>query len=319
VKKLLVICGPTATGKTKLGIYLAKKLKGELISADSRQVFRGMDIGTGKELSASAKFEFRSPELGGHYKIAGINIWGYDLVSPKKDFNVSEYIKFTRVIIDNIWSRDKLPILTGGTGLYIKALTDGIETISIPRNEKLRKTYADKSRDELFEILASIDSIKAASLNSSDKRNPRRLIRAIEIALDNSKRNGNNSRGLGKFKSKLNILFIGLFAPKVFLDEKIKERVKDRVKKGIKKEIEKLLKEKVSWKSQSMSSLGYKQWRDFFEGKANQEEVISLWEREERKYAKRQLTWFKKDNRINWFDISKRGWKKSVEKLVEKW
>lgn len=180
--KLLVICGPTATGKTALGIYLAKKFEGELVSADSRQVYKGMDIGTGKDLPGNSKLEIRNSKLGGSYKVAGVPIWGYDLISPKEEFSVARYIKIAGKIIKDIWERDKLPILAGGTGLYIKGVVDGIPTAFIPKNIALRESLGKRGVRELFEILAEMDAVKAASLNISDKKNPRRLVRAIEIA-----------------------------------------------------------------------------------------------------------------------------------------
>src|SRR3989344_1522932 len=154
VANMLVICGPTATGKTKLGIFLAQKFNGEIISADSRQVYKFMDIGTGKEWDE------------------GVKIWGYDLVDPKKNFSVFEYLKFVRKALDDIWKRGKLPILVGGTGLYIKAVVEGIDTLNIPKNEDLRKSLEEKNVSELYEKLATLDSSKAASLNISDKNNP---------------------------------------------------------------------------------------------------------------------------------------------------
>ena len=332
MKKLLVIVGPTAIGKTSLAIALAKKFNGEVISADSRQVYKGMDIGTGKDLSRNSKFqresrllfpnsklEFRNLGLG-FYTVSGVRIWGYDLVEPKKDFSVAQYIKIVRVIIDDIFARGKLVILTGGTGLYIKALIDGIETVSIPPNPKLRKSLSEKTRDELFDTLAHIDPIKAASLNSSDRKNPRRLIRAIEIALQNSTaKRVILTPKLQKSKLDANTLFIGLTAPKEFLFNNIEKRVEERVRGGIKKEIEELLGKGVSWKDQSMSSLGYREWKSYFESNAADAEAIENWKKEENKYAKRQLTWFKRDKRIGWFDVTDAGWQRNVEFMVEKW
>src|SRR3989344_7906229 len=143
VANMLVICGPTATGKTKLGIFLAQKFNGEIISADSRQVYKYMNIGTGKEWDDTVK------------------IWGYDLVDPKENYSVSEYLKYAKTAIEDIHKRNKLPILVGGTGLYIKAVVDGIETINIPSNKELRKSLNNKEVDELFEKLAILDSSKA--------------------------------------------------------------------------------------------------------------------------------------------------------------
>ncbi len=337
--KLLVICGPTATGKTKLALHLAKVLtsdkkgsglKGELVSADSRQIYRSLDIGTGKDISKNAKYKLpagkRGLKLGGYYQIGESKIWGYDLTGPKQEFSVAQYVKIAEKIIEDIWSRNKLPILVGGTGLYIKAIVDGIPTISIPKNMKLRRSLEKKKRAELFEMLAQIGPMKAAAMNYSDKRNPRRLVRAIEVAQWKLK----NKLKEDDSRKKFSTLIIGLKAEKRVLSERINKRVKIRVKMGLEKEIEKLLKEGVTWKHQSMNSLGYKQWKAYFkkhlvrkvsvsEKEKDRNEVMRKWEKEESRYSKKQMTWFRRDKRIEWFDITSPEWQKSVVKLAKEW
>lgn len=301
INKLLVICGQTGTGKTSLAIYLAKKLNGELISADSRQVYKGLNIGTGKDIEEIKKSK--------------IKIWGYDLVDPKKNFSVGNYIRFAERVIADIQKRGKLPILVGGTGLFIKGVIDGIPTAFVPRNLKLRKNLEEKTTDELFEILAQMDPIKAGSLNRSDRLNPRRLIRGIEVAVWSLEK---KTPRLFK-KPKYDLLEIGLQASQDNLSKKIEKRVAKRIKAGVEGEIKKLISSGISWDSQSMTSLGYRQWRDYFEGKITKDKVIDNWKKEELGYAKRQLTWFKKDTRINWFDSAKTDFIKNVEELARKW
>ena len=303
MKKVLVVCGPTATGKTFLALKLAKKFNGELISADSRQIYRGLDIGTGKDLCKIPKWA---------------TIWGYDLVGPKEEFSVSKYIAFANKAIEDIWSRDKLPILVGGTGLYIKGVIDGIPTVDVPRNKKLRERLSEKTSEDLYEMLSQIDAIRAGSLNSSDKRNPRRLIRAVEVAtwmIDNSKKlpKGNESH------RNRSVLFIGLYAEKEKLFDRIEKRVDKRIAAGLEDEIKSLLSSGITWKMQSMSSLGYRQWKEFFEKTKTKEAVINDWKKEEKRYARRQITWFKKDRRLHWFDTTEKKLIKNVEILVKKW
>lgn len=315
MNKLLVICGPTATGKTSLGLSLAKKFNGEIVSADSRQVYKEMDIGTGKDLPVGSKFESQNSKLG-FYTVGGIRLWGYDLVSPKDEFSVSKYLRFAGRAISDIEKRGKLPILVGGTGLYIKGVVDGIPTVDVPRNKRLRKNLEDHSADVLYEQLSQIDSFKAGAMNSSDKKNPRRLIRAIEVAtwmIDNSKKN------LPQNKKSFDTLFIGLTAPSGILEEKIGKRVDTRIDNGFEEEIKKLIDSGVDWNDQSMMSLGYRQWRDYAEGAVERETAISEWKKEERKYARRQMVWLKRDGRINWFDIKDGQYAKKVENLVKKW
>jgi tRNA dimethylallyltransferase len=316
MKKLLVVCGPTATGKTALGLHLAKKFNGEIISADSRQVYRGMDIGTGKDLSPDAKYKIVSNSLG-YYEMDGVRIFGYDVADPKEDYSISQYLKVAKKALKEIYAKNKLPIVVGGTGFYIRGIVDGIPTIDVPRNDDLRHQLEEKSATELFESLSLIDSIKAGSLNASDKRNPRRLIRAIEVAqylIDHKI----SDEELNEVEKK-DVLFIGLTGPKAYLDGKIEKRVDSRLTEGIKNEIEELLSSGVNWEDQSMYSLGYRQYRDYFEGDVDEDHVISEWVKEERKYAGRQMVWFKKDGRIKWFDISEPDYSKKVENLVEKW
>lgn len=315
IKKLLIICGPTATGKTRLGLSLAKKFNGEIISADSRQVYRGMDIGTGKDISKNAKYQMTNDKLG-YYSFGESRIYGYDLVPTKSEFSVSKYLRFAQKAISSIESRGILPILVGGTGLYIKGVIDGIPTIDVPRNKGLRERLENLSVKELYENLSQIDSFKAGAMNSSDNKNPRRLIRAIEVAtwmIDNSKKD------LPKNKETFNALFVGLNGPTEFLDERINKRVDKRIESGFDDEVRKLISSGVDWGDQSMMSLGYRQWRDFVEGAVDKETAISEWKKEERKYSKRQLTWWKRDNRINWFDIRDKEYPKKVENLVKRW
>jgi len=314
----LVICGPTATGKTSLSIRLAKKFNGEIISADSRQVYKGMDIGTGKDLPVGAKIKY--PWFGkyGYYEVQGIKIWGYDLADPRHEYSVAKYVKFADRIIADIVKRGKTPILTGGTGLYIRAITDPIPTVHIPRDNGLRKNLEDRSASELFEILATMDPIRAGEMNASDKKNPRRLARAIEVATWRIDNTGNEQK-IEKKKRNFDVLTVGLNAPMKILEERIKFRVAERVEKGIVTEVKKLLKSQVTWDTQAMSSMGYGEWRDYIEGGIGEEHIIREWQREEIKYAGRQMTWFKKDKRIKWFDITDKSFAGKVEKLIKKW
>ena len=303
-KKLLVICGPTATGKTSLGFLLAKKFNGEIVSADSRQVYKHMDIGTGKEWNDSIK------------------IWGYDLAEPTENYSVSDYFKSMKIAISDIWQRNKLPVIVGGTGFYIKSLIDGIATVDIPKNENLRISLEKMSINELFNKLADLDGTKAASLNSSDKKNSRRLIRAIEIAVWNTQ-HGTEKHVIEKRKKVLDknvdLLMIGLSASSLTILNNIENRVDKRINEGFILEVENLLKMGVSWQHQSMKSLGYKESEAFFKHGLTYEEFINQWINNEVKYTKRQMTWFKKDKRINWFKIDDLNFDQNVVNLVSKW
>lgn len=322
MKKILVVCGPTATGKTSLALYLAEKFDGELVSADSRQVYRGMDIGTGKDVPQGSRWNLaKFPVSSFQFPIGfwetknQIKMWCYDLVDPKEEFSVGQYAEIAEKIIKDIRRRGKLPILVGGTGLYIKSLSGKIPTKSIKRNKNLRKTLEKKDIAKLFEILARLDPTRAAGMNISDKNNPRRLVRAIEIA---------DAKLRGVFEEstsqpKKDVLYIGLTSNDKNLSKRIEKRVQKRIKQGFEEELEGLLQSGVDWKDQSMSSLGYRQWQGCHKGNIPKQEAIWQWIQEERKYMKRQKTWFKKNKRIKWFDISEKGYKKNVENMVRKW
>lgn len=320
INKILVVCGPTAVGKTSLALFLANKFNGELVSADSRQVYKGMDIGTGKDLPENSKLKIQNSELGrqgiGFYNFYGVKVWGYDLVDPNGEFSATQYIRIAKIIVDDIWIRKRLPILVGGTGFYIKGVTDGIETSAIPKNVNLRKFLDNKNAVELYKILVRLDSVKAKNMNESDKKNPRRLIRAIEVAQHRLKR---QSESVTRLTDKKDLLLIGLTATKDVLNSAIEKRVERRLEIGFENELNRLTRLNIDWRSQSMHALGYRQWKDYFSGKSSKNDVVRRWKMEEKKYAKRQMTWFKKDKRISWFDITEKDYIKNVEKLVSKW
>jgi tRNA dimethylallyltransferase len=230
-RSLFIICGPTSTGKTSLALSLAGKFQGELISADSRQVYQDMTIGTGKDLPKSA-LRLSS----GAYSLNDISLWGYDLVSPLDSFSVSQYLLFARDTIKNIWQRNHTPILVGGTGFYIKAVLNGLSTAHIPPDQTLRDTLSSFTPEELYTKLSLIDSEKAISLNSSDKKNPMRLIRAIEVSQSVLHSVSESSEPLS-----CSPCFIGLTASPAFLKDRITSRVNDRFMQNMEQEVRTLL------------------------------------------------------------------------------
>lgn len=332
-RKLLVICGPTATGKTALAIKLAKQFNGELVSADSRQVYRGMDIGTGKDLRESSKYKVVSikdgKEIGYWETLDEIKIWLLDIVNPDYQFTVADYVKCARLVIEDILKRGKLPILVGGTGFYIKGVVDGIETLGVAPDWELREKLSNLEIEKLREILEKTCPKRWRMMNESDKNNPRRLIRAIEIAQSRSTSEVEGTppeaRGDTSEVKGGNVLFIGLTAPYNILYQRTDQRVEERVKQGVEKEIERLLKMGYSWDNSVLgTTIGYREWRDYMEhetcppartssrrsraGNIEQKrEVIQRWKFDEHSYARRQMTWFKKDKRIKWFDIADQG------------
>ena len=315
MKKLLVICGPTATGKTALGVKLAKKFNGEIISADSRQVYKYMDIGTGKDLPLP------------------VPVWGLDLVRPNQEFSVSHWVKFAHKVIQNIWTRKKLPIIVGGTGFWIKALIDGVDSVGIPPDWKLRKKLSHCSITSLLHCLEKLDPERMRRMNKSDRNNSRRLIRAIEIALQVKSEKlkvlskGWSSSGRKSYSSKLKVdklLTIGLKTNNKTLYQRIDKRVDKRIKQGAQKEVRTLIKKGYFWNLPAMSAIGYKEWQGFLEDSVSLDKVIQRWKYNEHAYARRQMTWFRKPIRqafgkIHWFDIENADWKNDIVKLAKSW
>ncbi len=323
MSNLLVICGPTATGKTDVAIKLAKKFNGELISADSRQVYKGMDIGTGKDLPANLEFRIKNYELGiksqkytiGYYNVQDVSLWLYDVISPDQWFSAADYCELAWVVIGDIWKRGKLPILVGGTGLYIEAVVDGIDTIGVPPNKELRISLKDKDTIYLQNKLREINPTRLDRMNNSDRNNPRRLVRAIEIQNSKFKIQNENQKN----KKSFNTLILGLTCKRETLNQMIDHRVEKRIKMGVVEEIRSLLEKGYTWDLPSMSGLGYRQWKEYFEEKETKKEVEKKWKLTEHQYAKRQMTWFKKDKRIIWYDITEKDFKKQVVDEVDKY
>ncbi len=289
MRKVIVILGQTATGKSDLAVRIALRLRsgsstgkfgGEIISADSRQVYIGLDIGSGK----ITKNEMR-----------GVPHHLLDVIKLKKKFTVAEYQKLAEEKIKDIISRDKTPIICGGTGFYIDAVTKGIVFPDVPPNIKLRKTLEKKSLSSLIKILNKLDKSRARSIDINNKV---RIIRAIEIA-----------KALGKVpkitavKPLYKFIKIGLYLPEDKLKKKINLRLKKRVI-GMVNEGRKLRKAGLSFKRMLELGLEYKYIALYLQNKITKIEMQEKLSQEIYQYAKRQMTWFKKDNSITWVDAS---------------
>lgn len=295
--KVLIVCGPTASGKTALAVSLAKKFNGELISADSRQVYIGMDIGTGKDVQS----------------LQGVPIRLYDVISPKETFSVSLYRQLAVEAIQDIQRNRKLPIVVGGTGLYIDSLLRSASTYDIPPNMQLRSALYHYSIDQLQNVLLSLSPEIYKGLNNSDRNNPRRLIRKIEVAKagitpKNTNISGNSANLIIGVRNELNTI-----------QKSISHRVEERILDGFLKEVQSLLEQGVSWNMPSMSSLGYAQMKGVLEGTKKLSTAIEQWKMKEFQYAKRQLTWFKKNPEIHWYDPSQADYVENIEELVSTW
>jgi len=289
--KIVVILGQTATGKSDLAVRVAQEFDGEIISADSRQVYKGLDTGSGK----ITKREMQDVP---HHLL--------DVANPKRKFSVAQYEKLANKKILEINKKNKLPIVVGGTGFYIQAIVDGLVLPEVKPDSKLRKELEKKSAGELFEMLKKLDKSRAEDI---EKDNPRRLIRAIEIA-----------KVLGKVPklktdSKYEVLQIGLKLADEKLKENIHKRLMARMKKGMIAEVGRLHSQGLSWKRLEAFGLEYRFIAQYLQKKISKTKMLEKIETESWHFAKRQRNWFKRDGRIMWFKPSDVG---KIEKEIKK-
>lgn len=276
--KALVIVGQTSSGKTALGIKLAKKFNGEIISADSRQVYIGLDIGTGKV----TKKEMR-----------GVPHHLLDVATPKRVYTAQNYVTDGRKAIAGIVRRKKLPIIVGGTGFYIDSLLGIISLPDVPSNKALRKLLSKMSASKLYTLLNKKDPRRAKDI---DRHNPVRLIRALEIA-----------EAIGKSpKSKSSTLYdtcwLGIALPFDKLEKKIEKRFRERMKQGMLKEAKRLHVSGVSWKRMEELGLEYRYMARLLQKKITRKEFDEQLLSEIKKYAKRQMKYWKRNKEIRWFE-----------------
>jgi len=280
---LLVILGPTASGKTELSIKLAKKYNGEIVSADSRQVYKGMDVGSGKVTKK---------------EMAGIPHWLLDVANPKRRFSVAQYQKMALKKIKDIQKRGKLPILVGGTGFYIQSIVDGIVIPEVKPDWALREKLEKIALPDLVKRLARLDPKRAATL---DQNNPRRVIRALEIA---TKLKGPVPT-LGSKEPRFKTLQIGILKSPDELKKNIKKRLLKRLQTNAMINEVKKLHETLSWKRLEEFGLEYRFVAQYLQNKIAKEEMIKKIQIESEHYTKRQMTWFKRDKKIHWIKNQK--------------
>jgi len=309
--KLIVVLGPTATGKTKLAAALARKFNGEIISADSRQVYKGMDIGTGKDLS---EYGLKSPNLASQgasgraefspKKAAGVPYHLIDIIRPASEFNVAKYQKSAYKAIRQVQKQGKIPFLVGGTGLYIDAVIKGYNFAGA--QNKLRITNYELriklAKLTLAQLSARLKKIDSATYEKIDQKNRRRVQRAVEIYYES-----------GRTKSELDrmsppdydILILGVKYPLEELYRWIDARLEARLKEGMVEEIKKLRRSGVSWKRLDEFGLEYRYVARFLRGMITEREMHEQLKHAIHHFAKRQLTWFKRNKDIIWIKNGK--------------
>lgn len=278
---LIIICGPTATGKTALALEIAERFSGEIISADSRQVYRGLDIGSAK---ATREELARIP----HHLI--------DVADPTDVFSVADFKEQATAAITTIRNRGNLPIICGGTGMYINTLIDNHALPAVASNTALRSELELLTTDELVTRLIALDSQRAATI---DRANRVRLIRAIEIATELGSVPILNTNSA--FESENTILMIGLTLPKEVIAERIDARIRERIP-ALFDEIRKLLAEGVPAERLKSFGLEYKYGTDYVEGTLSETDFIETLATKTWQFVRRQMTWFRRDTRIEWFN-----------------
>lgn len=284
MENLIILTGPTGIGKTEISLNLAKKFNCEIISSDSMQIYRDLNIGT-------AKISLEKTDIPHHM---------IDIVNPDEDFSVAEFQDKTKKLITEINGREKTPMLVGGTGLYINSIVYNLEFANTTKNydyrNKLIEISKDKGSDFLHDKLKNLDPKEAEKIHPN---NQQRIIRALEI-IENGEEKGNKFRQENR---DYNLIYLSLNMDREKLYERINNRVIKMIDMGLIDEAKHAIeKYNLDRDSQSMKAIGYREIFDYLEGKCNLDFTIDEIQKDSRHYAKRQLTWFRRDKRIKWFD-----------------
>ena len=285
--KVVVICGPTASGKTALSIELAKKINGEIISSDSMQIYKDMDIGTAKPTKE---------------EMQGIKHYLLDFVEPNKRYSVADFKKDAEKSIEEILEKGKVPIIVGGTGLYVDSLIYGIEYQDIKFDEQYRKELENRVKieglEKLYNEAKKIDPQAMEKISLNDQK---RILRVLEIYKATGKNKTEQEAESRKNEVKYDYKVFAINMDREKLYERINKRVDIMIEQGLIQEVEKLL-EKYDEFPTAMQGLGYKEVVEYLQGKISKEEMIDKIKMETRRYAKRQITWFKKNKQTIWIE-----------------
>lgn len=299
MEKVIVVVGPTGVGKTKMGVALAKYFDGEVISGDSMQIYKTMDIGTAKVTKEETE---------------GIVHHLVDIKNPDESYSVKEFQEEVRLKIKDISSRGKIPIIVGGTGLYIKAALYDYEfsDSQVDHNVYVEK-YKNYTNEELYNYLKTIDELTAKELHPNNRQ---RVLRAIAIYESTGIK---KSETLAKQNHEMiyDARFIGLTLPRDILYERINQRVDLMVKAGLLQEIDRLFNNNYSPDLQSMKAIGYKEWFAYYQGNQSLEETIELIKKNSRNYAKRQYTWFNNQVPVKWFNVNLDNFDETINDVIE--
>ena len=287
-RRVVAIVGPTAVGKTALSLELAARFDGEIVSADSRQIYCGMDIGTAK-VTGDERVRVK------HHLI--------DVVRPNESLTLAQFRDMATAALNDIWSCGRLPFLVGGTGLYVRALLEGWAVPEVPPNEALRKRlYARAEREGAESLHGELKEIDPAAAETIDARNVRRVVRALEVCIETGRRISDlQTREDPNYAT----LWLGLTMPRTRLYSRIDERVDRMVDTGLVDEVRGLLEQGYSQDMPAMSGLGYRQIAAYLQGACTLDEAVVLIKRQTRRFVRQQYNWFRlDDSRIHWLDAS---------------
>lgn len=299
MKKIVIITGLTSSGKSGLAVEIAKKYNGEIISADSVQIYKGLDIGSAKESTETMS-------IISHHLI--------DIKNPNETYNVGEFVEDCKESIEDIISRNKLPIIVGGTGLYIKALLEGYSLGTTANNEfrdKYQNLAETKGNEYVWNLLNEINPEKAKSVHFN---NLKRVIRYLEIELNPNKENQKTNESILKDYS---VLSVGIIEDREVIYNRINKRVDFMIDKGLEQEVRSLVEKGITKENQSVTSIGYREWFDFFEGNKTKQETIDLIKQHTRNYCKRQLTFLKTIKGVELLKINQA--KERIEEFLNDW
>ena len=296
--RVIVVIGPTSVGKTKMGVELAKAMNGEVISGDSMQIYKGMDIGTAKVTEQ---------------EMSGIVHHCINILEPTDEYSVKDFQDAVRFQIDDITRRGKLPIIVGGTGLYIKAALYDYEFSETKDNHEIfRDMYKDYDNEQLYQHLINIDEKSALELHPHNRQ---RVLRAIEIYEETGQKKS-DIEALQQHVCLYDAYFVGLTIERELLYSRINQRVDAMKEQGLEKEVTDLYHRGLERSYQSMKAIGYKEWFDYFEGIIDKETVYENIKKHSRQYAKRQYTWFKNQFDVHWYNVQIDDFEKTVQNVL---
>lgn len=299
-KPLIILAGPTASGKTSISIDIAKAIDGEIISGDSMQVYKYMDIGTAKVTPQETE---------------GIKHYMVDELDPKEEFNVSIFKNKCEQYIDEILSHGKTPMIVGGTGFYINSIIYELDFSNTVSNTELRDKYTklalERGNEYLHEELAKVDPDSAKRLHVNDTK---RVIRALEVYYETGKPMSESNKDFRKYNDKYNLVYFALNMDRTKLYDRINMRVDIMIKEGLVDEVKGLLDKGYDKNSVALQGIGYKEIIAYLDGEYTLDKAIEIIKRDTRRFAKRQLTWFRRENKIIWINVDEYSCKEEITK-----